>query len=69
MGSNINFIRNTLFYRREFNQWQQKFDALAPKAGDRAPDFELGMMDGGKRVRLSDFQGVMPVALIFGSFT
>ena len=69
MGSNINFIKNTLFYRREFNQWQQKYDALAPKAGDQAPDFELQTIDGGKHVRLSDFRGVKPVALIFGSFT
>ena len=69
MGSNINFIKKTLFYKKEFNQWQQKFDALAPKVGDQAPDFELRYINGEKDVRLSDYQGVQPVALIFGSFT
>jgi hypothetical protein len=56
--------------------WQEKHDALAPKVGDPAPDFELSDVSGehrdvsdGHRVRLSDFQGDKPVALVFGSFT
>ena len=48
---------------------QEKYDAHAPRAGDPAPDFELSDVTGEQRVRLSDFQGQKPVALIFGSFT
>ena len=56
-------------YRKEFIKWQKKFDALAPKAGDIAPDFELFNVNGENPVRLSDFLGQKPVALLFGSFT
>jgi hypothetical protein len=56
-------------YRREAQAWQKQYDALAPRAGDVAPDFELCDVDGENPVRLSDFQGRKPVALIFGSFT
>jgi peroxiredoxin len=56
-------------YRREAQAWQKQYDALAPKAGDVAPDFELRDVDGENPVRLSDFRGQRPVALIFGSFT
>jgi len=56
-------------YRKQAQAWQERFDALAPKAGDLAPDFELYDLDGANPVRLSDFQGQKPVALIFGSFT
>ncbi len=42
---------------------------LAPKKGDLAPDFKLFDIEGKESVRLSDFQGEKPVALIFGSFT
>jgi hypothetical protein len=72
----IRFIHRTVKYRREFSAWQEKHDALAPKVGDPAPDFELSDVSGehrdvsdGHRVRLSDFQGDKPVALVFGSFT
>ena len=41
----------------------------APAVGDEAPDFELPRLGGGECVRLSEFRGVQPVALIFGSFT
>ena len=56
----------------------------APKAGDKAPDFELVVLptpkkegDGKKAaakskaefVKLSSFKGKKPVALIFGSYT
>ncbi len=37
--------------------------------GQMAPDFELKVRGSGQFLRLSDFQGVKPVALIFGSFT
>jgi hypothetical protein len=65
----IGFIRKTLRYRRESNNWQKKYDALAPRAGDIAPDFELFDVTGQHRIRLAEFKGERPVALIFGSFT
>ena len=43
--------------------------AVAPRAGDLAPDFELTDPDGTNPVRLSDFRGHKPVAIVFGSFT
>ena len=56
-------------YRKEHRDWQKKYDALAPKVGDAAPDFELYDVNGQNSVRLSDFQGQKPVVLIFGSHT
>lgn len=56
-------------HRNEMRTWQKKFDALAPKIGDIAPDFELRDAKGENPIRLSDFKGGKPVALIFGSFT
>ena len=56
-------------YRKQYNVWQEKYDALAPKPGDMSPDFELFDVSGASHVRLSDYQGQKPVALIFGSFT
>lgn len=38
-------------------------------AGDRAPDFDLKMLDSQARVRLSGFAGKKPVALIMGNYT
>lgn len=58
-----------LRYRREFMAWQKEHDARAPKVGDLAPDFELIAADVDETVRLSDFRGDRPVALVFGSFT
>jgi hypothetical protein len=55
--------------RREAKAWQEQYDVHAPKAGDVAPDFELRDVDGQNPVRLSDFRGQKPVALLFGSFT
>jgi len=69
MPMTTDFIKNTLRYKKEFNIWQTEHDAAAPKAGEKAPDFELLDVTGEHRVRLSDFHGVRPVALIFGSFT
>ena len=65
----LNFIERTRRYRKEHAAWQAKYDALAPRAGDLAPDFELRDVDGEQSVRLSDFQDQKPVALVFGSFT
>jgi hypothetical protein len=45
-------------------------EARAPSAGDPAPDFELPTLESRDRtVRLSEFFGTRPVALIFGSYT
>ena len=55
--------------RRKAKAWQEHFDALAPKPGDIAPDFELRDASGENPINLSAFQGQKPVALIFGSFT
>lgn len=55
--------------RKALRDWQKQFDATAPKVGDFAPDFELRDVNGENPVRLSDFQGKKPMALIFGSFT
>ena len=65
----IAFIKKSIHYRRESEAWQREYDALAPKAGDLAPDFELSDVSGKHSVRLSDFQDQKPVALVFGSFT
>ena len=53
----------------EAHAWQDRHDPLAPKPGDMAPDFELRDANGENPVRLSDFRGRKPVALVFGSYT
>ena len=63
------FDMPTLKTRKEATDWQKKHDALAPKVGDLAPDFELSDIHGENPVRLSGFRNRKPVALIFGSFT
>lgn len=40
-----------------------------PAVGDKAPDFELKPLQGGKPVRLSEQLGQKPVVLVFGNFT
>ncbi|MBI4296562.1 MAG: hypothetical protein HY667_05550 [Chloroflexi bacterium] len=55
-------------HRAERRAWQEQLDALAPKVGDIAPDFELYDVNGEGPVHLSDFRE-QPVALIFGSYT
>jgi len=40
-----------------------------PAVGTLAPDFTLSTPDGTGRTTLSDFRGVRPVALVFGSYT
>ena len=37
--------------------------------GDPAFPFDLPLLDSDSRVRLADFTGVRPVALVFGSYT
>ena len=54
---------------RESRAWHSRYGPLAPRAGDPAPDFELCDTNGVNAVRLSDFRGKHPVALVFGSFT
>jgi hypothetical protein len=45
-------------------------EAIAPNVGDPAPEFHLPMLrDRLRKIRLSDFKGDRPVALIFGSYT
>lgn len=60
---------DTIRMRRRFRTLQKKLDATAPKVGDIAPDFEQRDVNGENPVRLSDFRGQKPVALIFGSYT
>ena len=56
-------------WRKKHKARQTQLDALAPKPGDVAPDFELRDAKGENPVRLSDLRDQKPVALIFGSFT
>ena len=55
--------------RKEWVAWQKKADALSPKIGAVAPDFELHDVNGENTMHLSDFRDRKPVALMFGSFT
>lgn len=41
----------------------------APRIGDAAPDFALETRDGSEVIQLAQFEGKMPVVLIFGSWT
>jgi peroxiredoxin len=59
----------TIQNRQQATTWQKRHNALAPRVGDPAPDFTLSDIRGENTIRLSDFQGKKPVALIFGSFT
>jgi len=54
---------------KKHKAWQSKYDAVAPREGDLAPDFELFDLNGENPIRLSDFRGERPVALVFGSYT
>lgn len=65
----FDLLLNAAEWRGEEIAWQKASDARSPKAGDLAPDFELQDPSGSTQVRLSDFRGVRPVALIFGSYT
>jgi len=67
LGSDLLF--HSMEWRNEEITWQQTLDRKSPKVGDEAPDFELQDPEGNVRVRLSDFRGKRPVALVFGSYT
>ncbi len=54
---------------RKGSAWQKAFGPAAPKKGDAAIDFELSDVRGKNPIRLSQFIGQRPVALVFGSFT
>jgi hypothetical protein len=62
-------MSTTIHNRRQASAWLRRFDPQAPKGGDIAPDFALGDPSGERTVRLSDFRGDRPAALVFGSFT
>ena len=65
----VDLISNATEWRNEELDWQLATDRAAPKVGDLAPDFVLEDPDGRVQVRLSDFRGERPVALVFGSYT
>ena len=56
-------------FRLKVGRTIKKLDRKAPKAGDMAPVFTLSDVSGERSVTLSNFRGVKPVALVFGSFT
>jgi peroxiredoxin len=56
-------------HRKRIMPIQKKLDCQAPKVGDLAPDFTLTDSSGTETVTLSQFQGVKPVTLVFGSYT
>jgi hypothetical protein len=62
-------LLNTVEFRDEEVSWQRSNDPASPKVGEVAPDFELQDPAGKVQVRLSDFRGKRPVALVFGSYT
>jgi hypothetical protein len=55
--------------RASFMRFLSERETHAPAVGSLAPDFELPSLGRGQKVRLSDFRGHKPVALIFGSYT
>jgi hypothetical protein len=55
--------------RNSMMQFLAERETLAPALGADAPDFELPRLGSAERVRLSQFRGRKPVALIFGSYT
>jgi hypothetical protein len=65
----FDFFNQTKMYRQREREWQNKYNPLAPKKGSKAPDFNLHDIKGENSVRLSDYWGKKPVALVFGSFT
>jgi hypothetical protein len=67
MGSDL--LLSTREWRAEEIAWQQFNDSRSPKVGEMAPDFALQDPSGEEQIRLSDFRGKRPVALVFGSYT
>ena len=62
-------LLHALEWRNDELDWQLSQDPKSPKVGDLAPDFSLQDPEGVEQVRLSDFRGKRPVALVFGSYT
>ncbi len=62
-------MSDTISSLRDSIKWHRRYDRKAPKRGELTSDFELRDVSGVNPVRLSDFRGKKPVALIFGSFT
>ena len=62
-------IKFMIGYRRRLMPVQKKLDRQAPRAGDVAPDFTLTDSRGLETVTLSQFRGIKPVVLVFGSYT
>ena len=60
-------IASDLFAQRPGGRGRGRSDTI--KAGDTAPDFTLKSADGKKTMRLSEYRGKRPVALVFGSYT
>ncbi len=65
----VALVVNMNEWRTHELEWQLEHDLQAPKVGDLAPDFTLQDPSGTAVVRLSDFRGRRPVALVFGSYT
>ncbi|MAE96641.1 MAG: hypothetical protein CL910_18490 [Deltaproteobacteria bacterium] len=65
----VALVSNTQEWREHELDWQLDNDGRAPKVGDLAPDFQPQDPSGATAVRLSDFRGKRPVALVFGSYT
>lgn len=62
-------MSETIKNREQASAWQKHHNASAPKVGEMAPDFQLLDVHGGNPICLSKYQGLKPVALVFGSFT
>lgn len=65
----VDLLVKSMEWRNEELAWQTQMDAQSPKVGDLAPDFELQDPEGNVQIRLSEFRGKRPVALVFGSYT
>ena len=65
----VDLLTKSMEWRNEELAWQVEMDVKSPKVGDVAPDFELQDPEGNVQIRLSDFRGKRPVALVFGSYT
>lgn len=62
-------LKFMLQYRQRVMPVQKELDRQAPRADDLAPDFTLTDSSGTQTVTLSQFRGIKPVALVFGSYT
>ena len=62
-------VTKVIKYRVIETTWQKQQNPGVPKIGEMATDFEVTSYDSTHTVRLSDYRGKKPVALIFGSYT